>query len=311
MDRRQPSFGPTPSAGFAQQNLIVATPIPIQPIYRRWDDDCKSCDTVTVWSTYYVNEQGQSTTCTTTEYDTTTLTNQPQTLVPTQTYITQYQTLTSTLYSSATPSPTSTPPIIGAQSVLVQGQSCDCEKAWLRFLLGGVPHGVGEVIACIAFFLPFVIFFLLCAARLAKYSYIREIFFILLPFLIFLAFMVAFLPTRAYASTHDSTNHILAQHVMLALAIPILFDVALQVYSLLRKRAALSGWIDATSIFLRVVNAAALILYAVAAANYVQFVKGWEEGTQTCASALLNQVSTLNIVADFMELAVLVLGFVL
>lgn len=105
--------------------------------------------------------------------------------------------------------------------------------------------------------------------RLFKYSYNREIFFILLPFVIFLTTMVGMLPTRAYTAENDSTSHVLAQTVMLAIAPPVLLEVALLVYSLLRKRAQPSGWIDATSLFLRVVNITALVLYAVAAAELV------------------------------------------
>lgn len=122
---------------------------------------------------------------------------------------------------------------------------------------------------CLAFFFPFAIYFVVALLRLQKYAFDREMFFCLLPLTLFLAIMVAALPTRAFAATNNSTGHVLAQHVMFAIAVPILVDVALQLYGLLRKRAIPSGWVDSTAICLRVINAVALILYAVAASELV------------------------------------------
>lgn len=94
-------------------------------------------------------------------------------------------------------------------------------------------------------------------------------FFFLVPLTTFLAMMVSATATRAYAANNDSTSHFLAQHVMLTIAIPILVDVSLQLYGLLSKRIIPSGWIDATTLFLRLLNLVALVLYAVAAGALV------------------------------------------
>jgi hypothetical protein len=178
---------------------------------------------------------------------------------------TVFYTTTSTITASSATAVPVTPS--ATQSVQVVGAHCECEDAWARFLFGGVPAGAGDVVACIVFFVPFLFYFLLCTARLFNFIANREVFFVLVPFTIFLAVMVAALPTRAYAATHHDTETILAFNVMIALAVPLLTDVGFQVYGLLRKRAEMSGWMDSSSLLMRIMNVSAMILYVVAAAK--------------------------------------------
>lgn len=147
--RRAPArhaASPTRKAGYMAQ-VALPTPMAILP---RWDNGqaCADCQTTTVWSTYYVDKHGSSTSCTTTEYDATTLTTsaQPTITQPTTApFQTVFQTTTSTLYEPA--SATGIPSPVPAKTIQSEGQYCGCERAWLHLLLGGVPHGAAEVIA--------------------------------------------------------------------------------------------------------------------------------------------------------------------
>lgn len=121
----------------------------------------------------------------------------------------------------------------------------------------------------LAFFFPFLLFFLVALVRLKKYAGDKDMFFFLVPLTIFLALMLSATATRAYAANNDSTPHFLAQHVIFAIAVPVLLDVALQLHGLLSKRVIPNGWIDASSLFLRLLNLIALVLYAVAAGSVV------------------------------------------
>lgn len=60
-------------------------------------------------------------------------------------------------------------------------------------------------------------------------------------------------------------NHILAGHIELLIALPLLIDSFLQCLGLICRRAQPGGYIDAGALFLRAVNVAALIVAAVAA----------------------------------------------
>ncbi|UZJ52423.1 hypothetical protein CBS101457_001743 [Exobasidium rhododendri] len=120
--------------------------------------------------------------------------------------------------------------------------------------------------------------------------------------------MVSATATRAYAANNESTPHFLAQHVMFAVAVPLLVDVALQLYGLLSKRIVPSGWIDATSLFLRLLNVVALILYSVAAGNFVSFVNAWTSGQIDCVSSSIEKIGVLNTVADVIEILILLIG---
>lgn len=105
--------------------------------------------------------------------------------------------------------------------------------------------------------------------RLRRYAYEKEMFFFLLPLSLCFAIFVAALPTRAFAATNSGTDIVLAQQIMLRINLPVLLDVVLQLYGLLRKRAQHSGWIDASSVFLRIMNIVALTLYCISAADLV------------------------------------------
>lgn len=131
-------------------------------------------------------------------------------------------------------------------------------------------------------------------------------FFFLLPLTLFLAIIMSAMATRSYAANNESLSHFLAQYIMTALAIPVLVEVSLQLYGLLSKRGLPSGWIDASSLFLRFVNIVALVLYAVAAGSFVSFVNGLALGHTDCSSSSISKINILNIVADILELLVLI-----
>jgi hypothetical protein len=105
--------------------------------------------------------------------------------------------------------------------------------------------------------------------RLRTYCVDKEMFLFLVPLTLFLALMVSATATRAYAANNESTPHYLAHHVMLSIAVPLLVDVALQLYGLLSKRIIPSGWIDATCLFLRLMNIVSFVLFTVAAGSFV------------------------------------------
>lgn len=141
---------------------MAALPRPTPALQRRDTHlaaRCENCQTTTLTKTYYVDVYGQSTTCTTTQYQTTYETNSlaaaPQ---PTPTsslsYSTVYHTLTSTIAAAASTalpaSPTSqdtgwtSPPYKQEQG---QASSCHCDVEWVKTFLGGIPHGAAEVMA--------------------------------------------------------------------------------------------------------------------------------------------------------------------
>lgn len=169
---------PTPVA----RKRDVPGPLPtLAPLYQPAAllPRCEDCLTTTVTRTYYVDEYGQSTTCTTTQYQTdyqtiiTSPTAAPQpTTLPTPTVQTVYHTMTSTIQSSgsgsgsgsgsnsesssgsdwSSPAPSSGPATwpgwqqssgSGAQ----QAGLCSCGQQWTRIFLGGIPHGAAEVMA--------------------------------------------------------------------------------------------------------------------------------------------------------------------
>lgn len=101
--------------------------------------------------------------------------------------------------------------------------------------------------------------------RLKTWGGDKEMFFFLLPLAIFFALELSAVATRAYAAANESTPHYLAQHVLFLISPSVLLEIALQLYGLLSKRTLPSGWIDASSLFLRVMNVIAFVLYAVAA----------------------------------------------
>lgn len=106
----------------------------------RWKDECKECSTLTVWETFFIDQKGQSTSCITTQYHATIM---PP--VEDESVHTIYQTTTLVLplvSSSAAPSDPFSP--LNSQHAL---KNCPCGAAWLSGLLGGIPHGVGEVAA--------------------------------------------------------------------------------------------------------------------------------------------------------------------
>jgi hypothetical protein len=118
---------------------------------------CEDCLTTTVTQTYYVDESGQSTTCTTTQtaYHTNTLS--PSQSAPTPTPTLQYQTVFHTLTSTiAAAVATATATIPTTTSVPVQpvdyprpsqAASCQCEQDWVKAFIGGLPKGAKDVMA--------------------------------------------------------------------------------------------------------------------------------------------------------------------
>lgn len=102
--------------------------------------------------THYVDEYGQSTTCTTTEFQTAFQTNTVPPL-PTPTlpvdgqWATIYHTQTSTINAAASPTPYPRPHGGIVWSDTHEGAACQCELDWVKVFLGGLPLGVPEVIA--------------------------------------------------------------------------------------------------------------------------------------------------------------------
>lgn len=181
-----------------------------------------------------------------------------------------------------------------------------------------------SICSSLCFFFSFLVFFLVALVRLKTYAGDKEMFFFLLPLSLFLAMMMSAMATRAYAANNESLPHYLAQYIMTALAVPLLMDVSLQLYGLLSKRAIPSGWIDASSLFLRFVNIIAVVLYAVAAASFVTcelfflalkgsllttsplVVNNIAAGRADCSPSSIDNINIFNIVADILELLVLI-----
>lgn len=153
---------PTPAPSLRRRLVEAAVAQPLPTLLPRWgpaganlapSPRCEDCYTTTLTKTYYVDESGQSTTCTSTEYQTTYQTNTiaPQpTPTSTSQYETVYHTKTSTILSSPTAIPN--PPAQGESgwppySQQPLGSSCQCEHDWVKTFLGGIPHGAKEVMA--------------------------------------------------------------------------------------------------------------------------------------------------------------------
>ncbi|PWN94083.1 hypothetical protein FA10DRAFT_277730 [Acaromyces ingoldii] len=310
------------------------------PLFARWNDgetQCTSdCLTTTVYETQYYDEHGRTTTCLTTATETTwqparppatpapgqpaTTTVNVQTVTMTQTSIIKEGSQMSPTAAAPMPSPSPHPPTSPTAQPPAQSTKsydlCDCERQWVKLFLGGLPHGAGEVFACLAFFFPLAVLLVVCFLRVLRWGlHDREILFLLLPTLLFLLLFVAALPTRAYVATNgdagiDTTNHYLAQHVLFTIAPSLLVESALQLYGFLSRRSVRGQWVDSSALGLRVVNFVALVLYIVASATFVGFVNGWQVGTTSCWSHTPAFVGRLTIVADILELIVLALALI-
>lgn len=144
-NRRRDIPGPLPTH-LPRQQAIAAAAV-------RLAARCEDCLTKTITRTYYVDEQGHSTTCTTTEYQTSyqTFTTAPQPTpipVPNPSPVeTVYHTMTSTISSTPTTSSTWWSPSTQQGDSSSGSGFCACGQQWAAIFLGGIPHGAAEIMA--------------------------------------------------------------------------------------------------------------------------------------------------------------------